>query len=52
MTEQNKEWTLDLPLSKQGNSLGVSIPRKILNQLGINHGDRVRVILYPKEQAD
>lgn len=44
-----KQWVLDLPITKAGNSLSVNIPRKVLNLLKLGHGDRVRVILTPKE---
>lgn len=51
MTEQDKdEWIMDLPLTKQGSSLGVSIPRKVLTQLGLEHGDRVRIVLRGKNR--
>jgi len=49
MTDQQNEWIMDLPLTKQGSSLGVSIPKKVLTQLGLSHGDRVRIILRSKE---
>ena len=45
MSDEKDEWILDLPLTKQGNSLAVSIPSKVLKSLGIKHGDKVRVIL-------
>ncbi len=48
MTDQENEWIMDLPLSKQGSSLGVCIPKKVLTQLGLGHGDKVRIILYKK----
>ncbi len=48
MDDESKR-ILDLPLTKQGNSLGVSIPRKILNKLELEHGDWVRIVLKKKE---
>lgn len=38
-------WILDLPLTKQGNSLAVNIPKKVVNALNLQLGDKVRVIL-------
>ena len=50
MLEENKdEWILDLPLTKQGNSLAVTIPSKNVKALCLSHGDKVRVILTRKE---
>jgi len=49
MTEENEvERILDFPLTKQGNSLAVVIPQKVLKALGYEHGDFVRVILKSK----
>jgi len=52
MTEEERNWILDLPLTKQGNSLGVSIPRKILNAVRLVHGDRIRVVLTTKNDNE
>ena len=49
MTDGENQRILDLPLTRQGNSLGVSVPRKILNRLGLEHGDWVRVVLTKRE---
>jgi len=52
MTEEEneeKDWVLDLPLTKAGNSLSVVIPRKVLNATGLQHNDKVRVVLRKKE---
>lgn len=49
MENNENEWVLDLPLTKQGSSLAVSIPAKVLRQLNLKHGDRVRIILTQRE---
>lgn len=52
MENTENEWILDLPLIKQGTSLGITIPRKVLNELNLTHGDKVRVILYRKKESE
>lgn len=39
----------DVPLSKAGNSLVCVIQKKVLNAVGLKHGDVVRVLLKRKD---
>lgn len=52
MENDENEWIIDLPLTKQGSALAVTIPRKALNALGLSHGDKVRVILKRKNGGE
>jgi antitoxin component of MazEF toxin-antitoxin module len=45
-----EEKTLDLPLRRIGNtSLGVVIPKRVLDELGIRERDFVRIIIKTKK---
>jgi len=44
-----EEKTLDLPLSKHGTSLGIIIPKKVLEALNLKYKDFIKVTLTRKE---
>lgn len=45
MNEDKNTWILDLPLTKQGSSLAVCIPAKVIKQLNLKRGSRIRLLL-------
>jgi len=50
MAENNQDewsdfWTQDYPLVKEGTSMAIIIPAKIIKELHLRHGDKIRVTM-------
>jgi putative addiction module antidote len=47
MSEFNRDDPFTLKVSRIGNSLGVILPKELLNQLGLSEGDRLEATRLP-----